>query len=300
MNIEQAKAIPLSKILDVLGHKPVRTTDHEQFFFSPFRQEKNASFKIDTRTNIWIDFGTKEGGDVIHFVCKYLATRGEDSTVHDALRWVRNMVPSMTPYEAVIRGEIVQYQPALKLTYTTTIGNKGLVEWIKARGIPLDLAKKYLQQAKVENVKHGFNFNALTLKNENGGHELMNQYGFKGSVGGKYLSFIRGATPNGRIHIFEAAFDYFSGLCAAEKEQFEDDAIILNTVAHIKEAIGYIQTNPYKVIIPWLDNDEAGANALKILQEFAANKNCIVKPKNHLYAGHKDVNDWHRFKLGLK
>lgn len=300
MNIAQANAIPLSKILESLGHQPKRKTAGEAYYLSPLRTEKTASFKVDNRLNLWIDFGADEGGDVVRFVCRHLEESGEDSTVSDALRWIANMHPSMTSYEAMPRGKVVAFRPALKLLHTNVIGNPALIKWISGRGISPQLAGLYLTQANIRNVKQGFNFLALALKHENDGYELMNGYGFKGSINGKSISFIRGAAPNGRVHVFEGTFDYLSALTYAKKNRFEDDTIILNSVSNLKIAIGYIQTNPYNTVMSWLDNDEAGNKATAAIQEIAKEKGWRINPQNSIYAGHNDVNDWHRAKLGLK
>lgn len=300
MNIAQANAIPLSKILEILGHQPKRKTARQEFYLSPLRTEKTASFKVEVASNLWIDFGTGEGGDVVEFVCRYLEACGEDHTVADALRWIGNMYPSMEPYKPITQGEVVKYEPSLKLIHTKAIAAPQLIKWIEGRGIPLELAQKYLKQADLRNIKHGFNFQALALAHENAGYELMNNYSFKGSINGKHISFIRGLASGGRIHLFEGAFDFLSALCREGKDTFEDDAIILNSVAKLKEATGYIQTNPYTRIQLWLDNDKAGLAATAALIDFAEEKNLRITAQNRLYANYKDVNDWHQAMLKQK
>lgn len=300
MNIAQANAIPLSKILEMLGHQPQRSTSREAYYLSPLRTEKTASFKVDFQANFWIDFGTGEGGDVVKFVCRHLEESGTGSTVPDALRWISDRHLSMAPYEAVSRSNIVKFEPSLKLIHTNAIGNPKLIKWLSERGISLPLAELYLKQANVRNLKHGFNFLALALKHENDGYEIMNGYGFKGSINGKSISFIRGAAPAGRIHVFEGVFDYLTALTVAKKEQFDDDTIILNSVSIIKMAIGYIQTNPYNTVMTWLDNDDAGNKTTAAIQEVAKEKGWRVNPQNSIYAGYNDVNDWYRAKLSPK
>ena len=34
-------------------------------YHSPLRPDKNASFSVSTRKNLWMDFGTSQGGNVI-------------------------------------------------------------------------------------------------------------------------------------------------------------------------------------------------------------------------------------------
>src|SRR5689334_16740655 len=93
MNIEQAKTIPISVILDKLNRKPQRKKCHKAVFFSVFREERTASLWIDNKTNTWRDFGdTKwEGGDGIRLVQGYLDSQEVNCDVSSALRWLRNM-----------------------------------------------------------------------------------------------------------------------------------------------------------------------------------------------------------------
>lgn len=52
MNIEQAKAIPISVILDKMNLTPQRTSGDKTLFFSPFRNERTASFWVDTQKSV--------------------------------------------------------------------------------------------------------------------------------------------------------------------------------------------------------------------------------------------------------
>lgn len=92
MNIEQAKYIPISEILDKLNCTPSRIAGYDLYYLSPLRQEKTASFHVNTAKNIWYDHGIGEGGDGIKLVCKYLESCGMDHAVPDALRWLKNML----------------------------------------------------------------------------------------------------------------------------------------------------------------------------------------------------------------
>jgi DNA primase len=49
----------------------VRKSGDEVWYFSPFRNEKTASFKIKMSDNVWYDFGDGAGGNVIDFVMRY-------------------------------------------------------------------------------------------------------------------------------------------------------------------------------------------------------------------------------------
>ena len=49
---------------------PVKETSHSALYHSPLRVDTNASFKVDLEKNLWIDYGTNEGGTLIDLVMK--------------------------------------------------------------------------------------------------------------------------------------------------------------------------------------------------------------------------------------
>jgi hypothetical protein len=152
----------------------------------------------------------------------------------------------------------------------------------------------------VQNAKSNKNFYAMGLQNEDEGFELRNQF-FKGCVGSKAITFIRGTKifPE-EVHIFEAWSDFLSALAYCKVSQFEGDSIILNSTSLLKHAYVYIKNYSYKYVLSWMDNDKTGAKATQTLLEFAKENGLTLKAMNPLFAKHKDVNSWHMNKLGLK
>jgi len=71
MNSYQAKKIPLSLLLDPLGHQPHHEVRGELWYKSPFRQETEPSFQVNEEKNLWYDEGYGKGGTVIDFVMSY-------------------------------------------------------------------------------------------------------------------------------------------------------------------------------------------------------------------------------------
>ena len=75
MDIADAKKIELIALLSNLGFEPLHyQPEYVAWYFSPFREEKTASFKVDTRNNTWHDFGAGTGGDTLNFVRDYHKT----------------------------------------------------------------------------------------------------------------------------------------------------------------------------------------------------------------------------------
>ena len=56
MTIEEAKNIRLADYLHSLGYAPVKQQGVNLWYKSPFREETEASFKVNTEINKWYDF----------------------------------------------------------------------------------------------------------------------------------------------------------------------------------------------------------------------------------------------------
>lgn len=71
MNCKAAKEISLVNILDKIGTVKKTIKGDEFWYLSPFRKEDIASFKINVSKNLWFDFGSGQGGNVLDFVMSY-------------------------------------------------------------------------------------------------------------------------------------------------------------------------------------------------------------------------------------
>jgi hypothetical protein len=300
MNIEQAKTVALYDLLIKLGFKPTRENAEEAWFLSPLRDEKTASFKVNKKKNVWYDHGEGIGGDNIKFVCVHLERQNESHTVSDALRYISNMtgyVPSIAPVQS---SDDVPRDPKLFVQDVKEIEHLALVYYLEKRGVPVKLARPHLKQVQVQNKETGKGFFALGLLNEEGGYELRNPF-FKGSVGKKSISFIRGTVPKPEgVHVFEGFMDYLSILADVNRECLDDDAIILNSLSCLKHATPYIKNYGYKTAWTWMDNDEAGQKATQSLEDFfKTERELSHRPMNEAYTPYKDVNNWLVQKLKL-
>lgn len=303
MNIEQAKTIPITTILERIGVHPVRENERDIWFKSPLRNENTASFHVKPKENIWYDFGEGVGGDVLSFVCIYLERYNEDHTVSDALRWIRNMsgmVHDFAKFPKIVQKNSEERKPSLVLKSSKGISHQALIQYLEKRGIPLTIASQYLKELHVQNKQTGKSFFALGFPNEENGFEIRTPF-FQGSLGKKTITFIRGsqAKPSG-IHLFEGFTDYLTAISTFDGNRFKDDTIILNSVSCLKHAIPYIHNYGYQIAYTWMDNDFAGAKATHLLEEFFKSEESLKHVKmNNVYAPHKDVNAWHMYNLNL-
>ena len=65
MNIQEAKQIKIADYLQSLGYSPVKQQGNCLWYKSPFRQETEASFKVNTDRNLWFDYGLGRGGNIV-------------------------------------------------------------------------------------------------------------------------------------------------------------------------------------------------------------------------------------------
>lgn len=302
MNIEQAKTIPISVILDKMGKIPKRTNGRKTLYSSPLRNEKTPSFWVNELANTWRDYGDIEwkGGDGIHLVRAYLDSETLTCGVSEALRWLRNMTGHVPYIRPVPVEEHKDDRSFLKLRKVIDLEKEGLYLYAENRGIPRTLAEKYFKEIHFFNSKTEKTFFALCMKNESKGYEVRNPV-FKGTVQKKDIIFIRGTTPKPPgIHVFEGPMDFVSVIAQRNGKPLEDDAIILTSLSLLGMGSAYIKSYGYEYCYTWMDNDQSGIEATKSWKTFCKNEEGLTHiPMNESYLPYKDINAHHTAKLEL-
>ena len=74
MDIQTAKQISIAEYLHSLGYSPVRRQGGNLWYKSPLREETEASFKVNTERNLWYDFATGKGGNIIALAAELYAS----------------------------------------------------------------------------------------------------------------------------------------------------------------------------------------------------------------------------------
>src|SRR5690554_3880056 len=104
MDIKTIKNIPISVVMDKLGFCIIRTYSSDLWYKSPFRKEKTASFKVDSKKNLYYDFGEGKGGNVFDLIMQL-----KDYNFKEALHFLRNEFDSFSfhqPKQDLINREI--------------------------------------------------------------------------------------------------------------------------------------------------------------------------------------------------
>lgn len=293
MNSTQAKKINLAAFLGKLGYQPDYSYPAYCLYKSPLRNERRASFSVCLIKHLWFDIAANEGGTIIDFAMQFFGCR-----VAEALKHIEEIMGNQSPFFLTSKALPKQPEPKRKKQVIVhsvkplenTAHGAYLVAYLKSRGIPFELAKKYLYNVSIYlNGKHHF---MLGWKNNNDGWELRSRY-FKTATS-KAFSFVPGTNTSGyAINVFEGMIDFLSALVTFGKLSPPNDTIILNSVSLVNSSLGYIQS--YDKANLFLDFDKEGTKATKHIQANhlqAIDQRKVFARSFCPYNFHKDFNDY--------
>ena len=202
MNCLQANNISISEYLSSIGIYPKRNLGYYSFYLSPFREERTASFKVDHRLNLWIDFGdSHSGGTLVDLILKL----NPGFAVEDALSHLSDLnLGSFSSHQHTPLQE-ADIKPRIILISTKPIGtNKFISDYLISRKISPSTASHFCKEVYFEiNDKNYFG-----VGNENtNGWSIRNKY-WKG-CSGQGISFYKGLNEKNvaTLSVFEGIFD---------------------------------------------------------------------------------------------
>lgn len=272
INCEEAKKIPIGEFLAHFGFNPVEIKKNDSYYLSPFRDEKNPSFRINHRLNIWYDYGISKGGTIIDLGIMLL-----NCSIEDLLQKLTEInFSSVQPVIKPIESSTINIVETKKLT------SPELISYLKSRSIDIKIALKYC--VEVIFTLKGKTYYAIGFKNKSNGYELRNKY-FKGSSSPKDYTIVNNNSDS--LCVFEGFFDFLSYFDSQIEMTGTFDFLILNTIAFLEKSKAMY--GKYKVVYLFLDLDSAGtggASKLKALGTFM----CI--DKSNEYKGYKDLNEF--------
>lgn len=286
MNIEIAKQIGISDYLHSLGYSPVKQQGDNLWYKSPFRDEYEPSFKVNTSRNLWYDFGAGKGGNIIA-LAQELYGSGHLSYL---LEKIAEQAPHIRPVSFSF-GKQSSSQPSFKRLEVEPLSSPALLGYLRDRGINTELAKTECKELHFQhNDKSYF---AIGFVNASGGYEVRNKF-FKGCISPKDITHIRQqGEPKDTCFVFEGFMDYLSFLTIRQEKNPNypcldwQDYIILNSTANVSKAL--YPLGSYNRIHCLLDNDAAGRKAVEAIHNEYGIR---VRDSSHLYRGHKDLNEY--------
>ncbi|WP_349351328.1 toprim domain-containing protein [Flagellimonas sp. MMG031] len=276
MDCEKARNIDIISTLAKSGHFPVRKTEKEAWFLSPFRSETQASFKVSLKKNYWIDFGTFEGGSTIDLVMKM-----ENCSVREALERLSGNMGHFSFHRPPNPTKKEHRANPIEIIEVKEIEHRALENYLSSRKISTKTGRKLCKE--VHYRIRGRAYFGIGLQNRSGGWELRNSY-WKGSTSPKDVSLIKSDSKN--LAITEGMFDMLTLLELRPELLNTHDLLVLNTTAFVKRMIKEI--GEYENVELFLDRDKAGMGMTELLLEKCPNS----RDMSSLYEGFKDMNEW--------
>ena len=285
MNTNEAKQIRIEEYLHSLGYDPVRKQGDSLWYKSPFRNEREPSFKVNTERNLWYDFSAGRGGNIIALAQELYAS---DSLPY-LLERIAEQAPGVHPVSFSF-GKQALSKPSFQQLEVVPLSSPALYSYLRQRGINTELAKRECREVRY--LTDGKPYFAVGFPNRSGGYEIRNKF-FKGCIAPKDITHIRQTEPGETCCLFEGFMDYLSFLTLRQERHPDrpalggQDHIVLNSVSNFSKALRPL--GDYERIHCFLDNDRAGLEALREIQREYGSR---VRDASYVYSGYKDLNDY--------
>ena len=179
---------------------------------------------------------------------------------------------------------------SIRITEVMELYSPALLDYLRKRGIDTDTGKQFCQE--VHYVVNDRNYYAIGFRNDAGGYELRSEQ-FQGSIVPKDVTHIRQKETKDSCYVFEGFLDYLSFLVLRSRHNpampntNQQDYIILNSTSNTQRGIERLGN--YEHIHCFLDNDESGRRALRMIQDEYGLR---VRDASKHYANFKDLNDY--------
>ena len=135
MTIQEAKQIRIADYLQSLGYTPVKQQGNSLWYKSPFREETEASFKVNTDRNLWFDYGLGRGGNIITLAQELYAS----DYVPYLLGRIAEQAPHIRPVSFSFRQQASE--PSFQHLEVGELTHPALLRYLQERGINIALAK---------------------------------------------------------------------------------------------------------------------------------------------------------------
>lgn len=286
----QANQISIKAYLASKGIHPIKDHGYYGMYHSPLREDSNASLKVDYNKNLWIDFGSNEGGTMIDLIMRI-----NRCTLNDAMQELNQYNnTSVNQYN----NTTVQQQSdsfsfhgsnsnnnnsAIIIQRILPITHKALIGYLSERKINIDIAKQHCSEIHYSvNNKPYF---AIGFPNDNKGWILRSEP-FKGCTSMDITTYRNTDSLKDTYLVFEGFMDYLSYLTLKNIHIPQENVIVLNSLSNLPKAIN--QLKDYKEVQTYLDNDEAGKKATQLIKQ---SHSTVMDQSTH-YTKYKDLNEY--------
>lgn len=290
MDTKDINRYPIKEYLVGINIYPVKDRGYYGMYHSPFREDNNASMKVDYNKNLWIDYGANAGGTLIDLVMWM-----ENCSTGEAIRLLERQLAGTESFSfhrnrESIAKENVHRETSIRVLEIKALESHALLDYLKGRSINPLIA--YDNSREVHYSVNDRPYYGIGFRNISGGYEIRNPY-FKGCIGAKNISHIRQEDRKVRCFVFEGFMDYLSLLTIRHQNSPEypctdwQDYIVLNSTANLPKALERLAE--YEEIRCFLDNDTVGRTAYK---EFEKELGYRIRDASRHYPDYKDLNEY--------
>jgi len=260
-----------------LGFTAAKKRNDDYWYYSPFHPEKTPSFKVNNRLNLWYDHSIGKGGTLLDFATQFH---------HCSVGTILKMHPDCLPVysNSLTTAEKPDPKNRIEITGEQTIRSYRLIQYLKQRSIPFDIADKFCREIHFKlNDK---NYYAIGFKNDLGGFEIRNEF-FKSSSSPKGPTTI--FNDSSQVAVFEGFFDFLSFMFLfANHDASKWNFCVLNSLSFFEKSRVFLER--HKQIHLYFDHDRSGrkcsAEALILGRAY--------RDESLLYRPYNDLNDWVR------
>ncbi len=271
----QARQIDMVAYLEKLGFRPQRITNNDYWYLSPLRDEKEPSFKVNRKLNVWYDYAMGKGGNIIDLGILY-----HKCSVKELLENLRTGSLNQQQIMAVSKPENEDEKRLINVLGSYEITDYRLCTYLSQRKIPDEVAEKYCREVRYE--LYGKIYAAIGFKNNAGGYELRSP-NFKGSSSPKDVTLIDNGAKE--IAVIEGFFSFLSYLVLHQNHPHLTNFLVLNSLSFFEKSRSLMEK--HESIHLYLDRDHAGITSTQKALEWDRK----YVDKSHVYKNHKDLNE---------
>lgn len=287
------QSVRISEYLSSKGIFPSKRYNGYSMYLSPFRDERSPSLKVSQTKNLWIDYGTNEGGTLIDLVLKMFPNFSVSRAIMEIeANLATNSVFSFHPPVSLnhkadnsfreIKNKGIDVYKVKKLG-----SNPALTDYLSSRGIRLSIGSRYCKEVYFTIGQKRF----FGLGNQNlNGWAIRNKF-WKGCSAQGVSLYKNG---HSQLAIFEGIFDLLSYLELEDGNYGDQDFMVLNSLANLNRSTAIADC--YKSVVLFLDNDESGKKASVKMIDIV--NNCYDLSTR--YSEYKDLNEYLMFIRNLK
>lgn len=283
IDIDEIKKISIKWYMEFIGCKIKEDKGYYGKYLAPYREDVRPSLKVDYNRNVWVDYGTGEGGTIIDIVMKV-----QNISLGEAIQYLANLQIDETSF-SFHRKNTLHKKDESKIVIKSVfpISNNKLIQFLNFRKIPLDIAQLYCKEVHFEiarNEKMKKEYYSIGFPNDSGGYAMRN-WKYLQCTESDITTFEFSENRYNRCLVFEGFFDFFSYLVIQDIKKINTNTVILNSVVNLNKALPFLEK--HNSVITYLDNDETGRNTTSIIQQ----KCKRVEDKSSFYLGYNDLND---------